>query len=772
MICEGQLKYVDGTKTKVQFHYDKAGSKAQSKRIEIEKVPADLQAKLAKKPDGIRLTLEVGEDGRIVFESASQRHSQVEAVPTRTVSHLEVRNNKHWAVFTNGDAVEQEKITVTDQSLGLAEGNQVGTDRSLIPLVQFGPAVPELNGQAPDIDRNPYNFVEFAAATPWTDLNAELTHAHSMEGRLSGILEYSMEALTPIFVPGGFPFGRTDDKEQAERERRQPRHFFRINNADGKEHYAIPGSSIKGVLRSEIEALSNSRLGVLLDEEFFDKPTPYRRRSFAAGVVGGHDPVRSAWEVQPVHVLYMHSDDWDPFPAVGSLKNYRPARDANPNDRKHYAIPDPAGPSGIVHHYFGGLAVAKTLKPYGGLILENSGAKVFLPDRVVERYKENIRHPHYDRHRQASQAPGSKFPYTSLTPSVLSGLNTGDLIYCTIEAGNITTFGKNINYLWPSSQTLTRLCTDFQTPRELGLSKPLCMAERLFGFSSTHTKDRKCHPFRGLLQFETAWGAEAAAYSEEANWPELTRETPPTTPSSNGWKISLAPLTSPQTRAKSRPLYLQPRPDGMSGSWEDAAPQLRGRKFYWPQSDSNSAAGVWKFHLKDPALHVASQLPPPLYALRPGSSFTGRIHFRNLAKEELGALLFALEGPKSTGYEHTLRIGKGKPRGLGNVRCDVVSLKIDPAPEKLLDGDAGMADGDKSTYLAEFAKWVKHKGGKELADANFAKSYRKLHDWKGPTDLLLPNQLCTIWLAAGYGSDEHQRRTRPKGSSRSDEAGI
>jgi hypothetical protein len=722
MSCEGQLKYVDGTKTKVQFHYNKAGSKAQSKSIEIEKVPADLQAKLAKKPDGIRLSLEVGENGRIVFEAPSQRESQVAAVATRTVSHLEVRNNKHWVVFTNGDSVEQEKITVTDESLGLAGGNQVGTDRSLIPLVQFGPAVPDLNGQAPDINRNPYNFVEFAAATPWTDLNAELTHAHSMEGRLSGILEYSIEALTPIFVPGGFPFGRTDEG-QAERERQQPRHFFRINNAAGQEHYAVPGSSIKGVLRSEIEALSNSRLGVLLNEEFFAKPIPYRRRSFTAGVVGKHDPVRGAWEVQPVQVLYMKRADWNPFPRAGTTVKYRAVAG---NDRRIYALSDSAGNPGVVREYFGGLAAAKINKPYSGLMLTNNGTTVYLDDRIVEKYTTNLEHPHYERHRKDSSAK-----YTSLTSSVLPGLNTGDLIYYTLQSGKITTFGKNINYLWPSSQTVSKLCKDLQTPKDLGLSKPLCMAERLFGFSSPHTKDRKSHPFRGLLQFETVWGPNASAYSEEVTWPELTRETPRTNQSSTGWKISLAPLTSPQTRAKSRPLYLQPRSDGMSGSWEDAAPQLRGRKFYWPQSDSNSAAGIWNFHLKDPALHVASQLPPPVYALRAGSIFTGRIHFRNLAKEELGALLFVLEGPQSTGYDHTVRIGKGKPRGLGNVRCKVVALKIDPASEKLLDGNAGMAEGDKSTYLNEFADWIKRKGGKDLADASFGKSYRKLHDWKG-----------------------------------------
>ena len=746
MRYKGQLRYTDLTKTKVQFHYIKGGSSADSKALEVEKLPADLKEKLAKNSKGLGCELPIDDHGRIVLAELAapqppanrnphqggggfgQRPAQ-QAPQTRTIASVEDNTVR----FTNGAFISREKINVTDPSLGLQPGNVVGSGNSLVPLERFGPSVNGLNGQVPDINRNPYNFVEFAAGSPWIELNPELTHAHPMKDRLSGVLQYEMKALTPLFVPGGFPF----KAEEGDSIRRQPRHFMRMADGEDAVRYAIPGSSIKGAVRSDIEALSNSRLGVLLDDDFFARPIPYRRRSFlAAGVVVGRHATKNGWEVQPVRVCYMSKRDWNPFPAPGKVVGYEVRRDGY----KDYAFPNPAGGTGKVRKYFGGLAVAETSKPYGGLIVENDGPRIFLPDDCVDQYLENLKHPHYERHPDNAKAGF----YRNINSSIRQGLNADDLIYYTEDAGRITTFGKNINYLWPSSRSVTDLCGSFQVPRSapgnqetLGLGDPLSMAERLFGFCGVHTKDGRSHPFRGLLRFETAWGPKAATYEAESEWPALTRQTPPNAQPAAGWKIELAPLTGPQTRAKSRPLYLQPQPgpNGRSASWEDPAPKLRGRKFYWPQSDGNSAGKIWKFHLKD-AAHVASQLPPPVYALKEETSFKGKIHFRNLAPEELGAVIFALEGADDgQGYNHTLRIGKGKPRGLGNVKGKVTKIELDADPRLLLDGTWTTSPSDAKAHVGKFQAWVKKKAGTEFWQTVYIKSYRQLHHWQGGSQI-------------------------------------
>jgi hypothetical protein len=785
MTYKGQLRYTDGTKTKVQFHYTKGRNSADSKALEVEKLPAELRERLAKNSKGLGCELPVDDHGRIDLTELpaslaparriplqgsgggfGQRPAQ-QAPQTRTIASVESATVR----FTNGDSISREKINVTDPSLGLQPGNVVGPGNSLVPLERFGPSVNGLNGQVPDINRNPYNFVEFAAGSPWTERTPELTHAHPMKDRLSGVLQYEMKALTPLFVPGGFPF----KVEEGDTVRRQPRHFMRMADGEDAVRYAIPGSSIRGVVRSEIEALSNSRLGVLLDDDFFARPIPYRRRSFAAGIVVGRDPAMKRWEVQPVRVLYMSKGDWPRFPSPGTPVQYEVRPGTGRNDHKHYAVPNPAGKTGQVRKYFGGLAVAETSKPYGGLIVENTGSTIFLPDGCVDEYLENLKHPHYERHPDHA-ANGF---YRNINSSILQGLKADDLIYYTEDAGRITTFGKNINYLWPSSRSVTDLCGSFQVPRSapanqetLGLGDPLSMAERLFGFCGVHTKDGRSHPFRGLLRFEIAWGPKAATYEAESEWPALTRQTLPNAQTAAGWKIELAPLTGPQTRAKSRPLYLQPGTNGRSASWEDPAPKLRGRKFYWPQSDGHSAGKIWKFHLKD-AAHVASQLPPPVYALKEETSFEGKIHFRNLAPEELGAVIFALEGADDgQGYNHTLRIGKGKPRGLGNVKGKVTKIELDADPRLLLDGTWITSYSDGKAHVGKFQAWVKKKVGTEFWQAGYIKSYRHLHHWQGGSQIrYYPiNFVDYGWLpgtAIGNtnGDPEKQRPTAMKSAS-------
>ena len=732
MKFDGQLRYAGATKTKVQFHYSKEGSKTQSKSLELEKLSEDLRDQLAKKPDGIKVkNMSVSDTGRLEFPQDQPAATGFAKRGNRPVEPPQVieRIDGEFVIFESTPRLKREKVNVTDSVLGCMKGNIIEGGKDGLRLLEFGSAVDGLARQIPDIDKNPYNFVEFVGDKPWTSLCSDLTHAAPMDGRLSGVLNYKMEALTPVFVPEGFPFGKTD--KEADEVRGIPRHFCRLRK--GTEcHYAIPGSSLKGMLRTEIEALSNSRMGIELDEVYFKFPIPYRRRSFQAGIITGLSASGKGWDVQPVEVLYLVNSHWPAgIPAFGKPVSYR-CTDKIKN--KVFAV-DPSQPQGVnaggtgtVIPYVGGLLVAPNNKQYRGLILVPNGSRQILSDATAKHYRDNLDNPHYKKHPD-NVKPGF---YTNVNASQLNlNLTTpNELIYYTSDGTNITTFGKNINYIWPSLNDVKKLTANFPAPPTLGLGDELCMAERLFGFSGTHTKDRTSHPFRGLLRFETAWGPKAADYKEEQDWPELSKSTPDGTQTPNGWKIALAPLTGPQTRAKSRPLYLQPGADKKSASWEDPKPKLRGRKFYWPQSDPQRAGKIWLFNLRDEA-HVKSQLPPPVYALKDGTQFEGRIHFRNLLKEELGALVFALQGADDgKGYNHTLRIGKGKPRGLGNMKCEVVTIELDQSPELLLEGKTKSHAADISACVVTFQAWVKANAKKEFWESDYIKDYRNLHHWK------------------------------------------
>ena len=94
----------------------------------------------------------------------------------------------------------------------------------------------------------PYEFVPFAAAVRRTQGAGH--ERLDLDGRYSGRLIYRLEALTPVFVGAGSYALGEDAGFPAEP---LVRPFHRVNGVP-----AIPGSSLKGVARSIVEAVSPS----------------------------------------------------------------------------------------------------------------------------------------------------------------------------------------------------------------------------------------------------------------------------------------------------------------------------------------------------------------------------------------------------------------------------------------------------------------------------------------------------------------------------------
>lgn len=85
---------------------------------------------------------------------------------------------------------------------------------------------------------------------------------------------------------------------------------------------------------------------------------------------------------------------------------------------------------------------------------------------------------------------------------------------------------------------------------------------------------------------------------------------------------------------------------------------IRGNKLYWHKSGDN-----WQ-ETDEAAITQHQTQYTKINPVRPNVKFTGRIRFENLSDVELGALLFSLDLPK--GCFH--KLGMGKPLGLGSVK--------------------------------------------------------------------------------------------------------
>ncbi|MEP6715739.1 MAG: hypothetical protein ABJC09_09190 [Terriglobia bacterium] len=585
---------------------------------------------------------------------------------------------------------------VTDKALGLVEGNQFQRGVPTYEVTSFGPALRPETGPVPSIDRNPYNFVAFAGSQPWP-ASADPA-GHDLLKDFNGFLEFEAEALTPCFVPAGFPYapgnqgpgGRNYSQEDL---RSIDRKFCTMRNGDGVECYAIPGASFKGALRSAVEALTNSRMGVA-DESYAVNPV-YRRRVFTCGE------------------LKRAGNDWEVHELLPSRSGYG----AVPLDNE----------AGLLAHLRAGKPLQRSFDR-GSAIFKLSGS-------LVAAYQKNIlEHPHYEEHYKDYSK--EYLPLSADWRKELANVKVDDLIYCAVDPGTrqVVNFGKNVNYLWPAVRSLKDLCGAFwprekpslegcKDPDPNKATDPADAAEHLFGFTSEHRDGRK--PFRGLLSFETLWGPETSS-----------RETQP---------VELAPLTSPASRGKSRPLYLAPRTDGTCASFDDPGVQVRGRKFYWHQPAPN--AGIWPKHTfagtapldKQFRQTVVKQCPPPVKALGAGTKFRGRIHLSNVSAHELGALLFALQGDGS--FDPAFHLGKAKARGLGSFRIRVTRLAaFAPA-----DRYASLAGGTVMRNLlpvmprliSAFQMWcavnARMAAGSPLSSHAHIRDFIQLHTWPGST---------------------------------------
>ncbi|MGN0916173.1 MAG: TIGR03986 family CRISPR-associated RAMP protein [Succinivibrio sp.] len=95
----------------------------------------------------------------------------------------------------------------------------------------------------------PYNFIKYDAK--------KLLKPSEDADVFSGTITCSLKTLTPLLIG-------SDNKKQ-NREEINEREFFKLNNGE----IVIPGTSLKGMIRSYVEALSRSYISIINDKKLF-----------------------------------------------------------------------------------------------------------------------------------------------------------------------------------------------------------------------------------------------------------------------------------------------------------------------------------------------------------------------------------------------------------------------------------------------------------------------------------------------------------------------
>jgi len=127
-------------------------------------------------------------------------------------------------------------------------------------------------------------------------------------------------------------------------------------------------------------------------------------------------------------------------------------------------------------------------------------------------------------------------------------------------------------------------------------------------------------------------------------------------------KIRLKPLLSP--KPTSFQLYLQQNKDKFANiAYDSTDAKLRGFKLFFHRPYINHDKGWEYIQSKDAKDSVSKTIRP----IKKGVRFKSKIHYQNLTKLELGALLFTLKLPNDCAF----KIGMGKPFGLGSIRIEL-----------------------------------------------------------------------------------------------------
>jgi len=582
---------------------------------------------------------------------------------------------------------------------------------------------------------NPYNFVrplEVRNPNQAPLLGRCAPPPHDRYLGITGRIECRLTAVTPLFVSDSH---KPEDHQEPEIVNgKEHWHYRFFHDPDG--NIAIPGTSLRGPIRSVFEAVTNSCFA-----------------NFAGGKrLSYHLPPGDALRLVPARVRKVSDDRWelDLLPGTTTVNpNQRPAGPQYaawvhtykplwasqtvakvPNSPyaarqklslagwKHgdecQAIVEPVQHPLRRFEFWNVVALARNGQPLpkpkgnqrqvnGFLCITNQNIEnkhderlffntqqlkpLELPAEVRKRHEELIT-DYQERHgddagkrKQPAQAQGREPAFSRFilerTGKKDRKLVDGDLVYAMLER---KAHGFEVKFIVPVSVPRVgydRRIGELLHPDDLGKCEQydaLCPACRTFGWVwGSEDKDATRPPITEPTAYA---GRVSFSHARLVNSAGVLEPT------------TLAILSTPKpttTRFYLRPKNGKPQ-DRLADSQVDydASGQIiRGRKFYRHHGirlDPQEYQSATPKSDQNRTLHGTQ---------KPGSVFRFTVEFENLNEVELGALLWSLE---MDGWHH--RLGLGKPLGFGSAKIEVIGVRT-------LNPSARYA-----TFSNEFDGWV------------------------------------------------------------------
>lgn len=535
----------------------------------------------------------------------------------------------------------------------------------------------------PETIDTPYHFVPLSNTVHLPEWGPLVTQDRPFRDGLSGEIAYTLTADSPVLIGGT---KHNHEKQDAVGEVWP----FRLT-ASGP--YAIPGSTLKGMLRSVLEIAAVGRMRMVDDRRFGVRDLTsgarefYGNRMTSGSKQKGFKPLpRAGWltldpqtgrrVITPCEYArvehddlarYSNDDDWNSMPREPAASSkYKRWKRSGKGLHVHF---DPAPEQPHDHSRSNKLVYRKAQRLGTG---NTPGTLVFTGQPAKrERNKTGRKHMEFvffaERDNQAFEVPDSVWR---------------DFLHIHQESDDWAFWQKQgrIPVFWLEDQNtlhslglamMYRLAYDFSVGDMIAHASPAHretpgqhngydLADLLFGAVGERPEDA----LRGRVSCEPATAQGSPA-------PQTCNDTVLNAPKPSFYPAYVEqPSVDARGTLKEKGAYAT-----YSATRAAAKPRIRGHKRYpaRPQSD------------------VAVQEPPPeikknkniqvrLHPLPSGTAFHGRIQFHNLRPAELGALLWTLTWGGDAGLRHS--VGMGKPFGFGQVR-----FEIDPERSRLRPND-------------------------------------------------------------------------------------
>ena len=539
----------------------------------------------------------------------------------------------------------------------------------------------------------PYNFIPFDRKDRVVEYDESKIPGHDETGEelLSGEIEYSMQAKTPVFVGSGI----VDDAKKAER-------FYQ----DVYGRYAIPGSSVRGLVRSNVQILSLSSIADDID----DYNLMYRKVGGKAedALKGRYEDILGARQIsvgkarisvlkevkagyiqrriengKESFVIYGTTMDKSPIRIGGNaatmnyfvLSERTIAEDYEKGGKNYeYIIKNTSLQHNVKEGFFS-VNKGNRIHYYGYEPGKNRGYRDYL-NPAYKPFAERCSFTTKERSVTsvgAPDAPGKRNGFIVGTGSMsekkalyLIPDMDKDSDFTVIPDKDIQAYRIDFNkketiLKGAKAQDWFDLPKDDQ-PRPVFYIK---LGSRVYFGYTPHLRIFYDHSIKdGLSQAQKETPMDYAkalfGYSKDnrSRKSRVSFSDAVLQKGSTASGPSLAILAEPKPTSYLD--YVEPEKSGEGKNYNDEDFKLRGTKQYWLKKNTVDV-------VQGKNDNVASRFIP----LEQGAEFTGKIRFHNLKEEELGLLVWGIY----LSSQSEQNIGKAKPYGFGRVQVDVKNIR-------------------------------------------------------------------------------------------------